>query len=83
MAFFFLRKTQGIVVAAEFDAEAFDGEVVVLALGETGDGYAADDAGAGDVDGEAATVGGVVRVGESVFFGEGGAALLEVQAYLV
>jgi len=71
------------VVAAEFDAEAFDGEVVVFALGKAGDGDAADDAGAGDVDGKAAAVGGVVGVGESVFFAEGGAALLEVEADLV
>ncbi len=51
------------MVAAEFDAEGFDDEVVVFALGEAGDGDAADDAGSGDVDGEAAAVGGVVGVG--------------------
>ena len=71
------------MVAAEFDAEAFDGEVVVVALGQAGDGDAADDAGADDVDGEGAAVGGVVGVGEGVFFCEGGAALLKMQADLV
>ena len=71
------------MVAAEFDAEALDGEVVVVALGEAGDGDAADDAGTGDVNGKAAAVCGVVGVGESVFLGEGCAALLEAEAYLI
>ena len=71
------------MVATEFDAEAFDGEVVVVALGEARHRHAADDAGAGDVDGEAAAVGGVVGVGEGVFFAEGGVALLEAEADLV
>ena len=38
------------MVAAEFDAEAFDGEVVIFALGEAGDGDAADDASAFNMD---------------------------------
>ena len=57
-------EAEGVVVATEFDAEGFDDEVVVLALGKAGDGDAADDAGSDDVDGEAAAVGGVVSVGE-------------------
>jgi hypothetical protein len=68
------------VVAAEFDAETFDGEVVVVALGKAGDSDAADDSGADDVDGKAAAVGGVVGVGKGVFLGEGGACLLEAEA---
>jgi hypothetical protein len=68
------------VVAAEFEAEGFDGEVVVFALGEAGDGDAADDSGAVDVEGEAAAVGGVVGVGEAVAFGEGAVVLLEREA---
>jgi hypothetical protein len=63
----------------EFEAEGFDDEVVVFALWEAGDGDAADDAGAGDVDREAAAVGGVVGVGEVVAFAEGAVALLERQ----
>ena len=71
------------MVAAEFDAECFDDEVVIFALGEAGDGDRADDAGSGDVDGEAAAVDGVVVFGEAVPFGEGGVVLLEIEAQLV
>ena len=71
------RKAEGVVVAAEFDAEGFDDEIVVFALGEAGDGDAADDAGSGDVDGEAAAVGGVVGVGKVVAVGEGAVGLGE------
>jgi hypothetical protein len=80
---FSLRKSEGVVVATEFDAEAFDSKVVIGALGQAGDGNAAYDAGAGDVDGEATTVGGVIGVGQGVFFAEGGAALLELKADLI
>ena len=62
------------------DGEALDDEVVVLALGEAGDGDAADDAGAGDMDGEAAAVGSVVRIGQGVLLSEGGLVLLQVEA---
>ena len=64
----------------EFEAEGFDDEVMVFALGQAGDGDAADNAGAGDVDGEAASVGGVVGFGEVVAFAEGAVALLEREA---
>ena len=56
-------ESQGVVIFFEGEAEGFDDEVVVVALGQAGDGDGADDACAGDVDGEAAAVGGVVGVG--------------------
>ncbi len=68
------------MVAVEFEAEGFDGEVVVFALGESGDGDGSDDACGCDVDGEAATVGGVIGVGETVALGEGAVGLFEGQA---
>ncbi len=61
----------------EFETEGFDDEVVVFALCEARDGDAADDAGSGDVDGEAAAVGGVVGVGKVVAVVEGAVGLLE------
>jgi len=64
----------------KFKAERFDDEVVVFALRQAGDSDAADDAGAGDMDGEAATVSGVVGVGEVVAFAEGAVGLLECEA---
>ena len=73
-------EAEGLVVAVEGDAEGFDDEVVVFALGEAGDGDAADDSGAGDGDGEGAAVGGVVGGRERVFFGEGGLVEQEVKA---
>ena len=74
---------EGFVVAAGEEAEGFDDEVVVVALGEAGDGDGADDAGAGDVDGETAAVGGVVLFGEVVALGEGEAGLLEEAADVI
>jgi hypothetical protein len=68
------------VVAAERDAEGFDYQVVVLALGEAGDGDGADDAGGGDLEREAAPVGGIVGVGQGVFLGEGGVGVFEMEA---
>ena len=76
-------QAQGGVVVAEFVAEGFDDEVVVFALGQAGDGDGAEDARSGDVDGEAAAVGGVVGVGQGVFFGERGVVVPEVEAELV
>jgi hypothetical protein len=64
----------------EFEAEGFDDEVVVFALSEAGDGDAADNAASGDVDGEAAAVGGVVGVGKVVALVEGAVGLLEREA---
>ena len=71
------------MIAAELDAETFNGEIVVVALRKPGDGDTADDSGASDVDGEAAAMGGVVGVRESVFFAEGCAGVLEVEADLI
>ena len=65
------------MVAVEFEAEGFDDEVVVFALRKAGDGDAADDSGAIDVEGKAAAVRGVVGVGEAVAFGEGAVVLRE------
>ena len=70
-------QAQGVVIFFEFEAEGFDDEVVVVALGQAGDGDRADDACAGDVDGEAAAVGGVIGVGEVVAVGEGAVGLFE------
>ena len=68
------------MVEAGFEAEGFDGEVVVFALGEAGDGDCSDDSCVGDDDGEAAAVGGVVGFGEVVAGFEGEVVLLEVEA---
>lgn len=68
------------MVAVEFEAEGFDDDVVVFALGKAGDGDAADDSGSFDVEGKAAAVGGVVGVGEVVALAEGEAALFEREA---
>ena len=57
-------QTKVVVVAAKLAADGFDDEVVVFALGQSGDGDGADDAGSGDLDGEAAAVGSVVGVGQ-------------------
>ena len=73
-------ETEGCVVVVEGDAEGFDGEVVVFALGEAGDGDSAYDACSGDGDRDAAAVGGVVGVGEAVLLVEGGAVVLELEA---
>ena len=71
-------EAQGGVVVDEDEAESFYDEVMVFALGETGDGDGADDAGVFYVDGEGSSVGGVFGFGEGVFFGEGGVVVLEV-----
>ncbi len=71
---------KGSVIAMEFEAECFDDEIVVFALGESGDSYGADDSCACDVNGEAAAVGGVVGVGEVVTVGEGAVGLFEEEA---
>jgi hypothetical protein len=68
------------VVAAKLAADGFDNEIVVLALGEAGDGDGADDAGSGDLDREAAAVGGVVGVGQGVPGVEGQSCLLQRKA---
>jgi hypothetical protein len=68
------------VVFFEFEAEGFDDEVVVFALSESGDSNGADDAGAGDVDGEASAVGCVVGLGEVVTVAEGAVGLLKGEA---
>lgn len=60
------RKQKGSGVELEVEAETFDDEVVVVALREAGDGDGSEDAGSGDVEGEAAAVGGVVGLGEIV-----------------
>ncbi len=73
-------ESQAVVIFFEGEAEGFDDEVVVVALGQAGDGDRADDACAGDVDGEAAAVGGVVGVGEVVAVGEGAVGVLEGEA---
>ena len=75
-----LAELEGGVVAVELEAEGFDDELVVDALGEAGDGDAAEDSGAGDGEGEGAAVGGVVGFGKGVLFGEGGAAFGEGEA---
>ena len=68
------------MVLLEDEAEGFDDEVVVVALRQAGDRDRADDACAGDVDGEAAAVGGVVGVGEAVAFAEDAVILFEREA---
>jgi hypothetical protein len=68
------------VIFLEEKADGFDGEVVVFALREARDGDGTDDASSGDVDREAATVCGVVGVGEAVAFGELTALLFEKEA---
>ena len=75
-----MRKTKGGGVSFEEKADGFDSEVVVVALRESGDGDGADDARSGDVDGEAATVGGVVGVGKRVALGELPALLFKEEA---
>jgi hypothetical protein len=75
-----LGEAQGDVILFQFEAESFDDEVVIFALGQAGDRDAADDAGAGDVDREAAAVSGVVGVGQVVAFAEGAVGLLEPEA---
>jgi hypothetical protein len=68
------------VIFFEFEAEGFDDEVVVFSLGQAGDGDAAYDARAGDVDRKTAAVCGVVGVGEVVAVAEGAVSLLEREA---
>lgn len=68
------------MVFLEGEAEGFDDEVVVFALGEAGDGDCTDDAGACNVDGEAAAVSGVVGVRERVAFGKLPTLLLKKKA---
>jgi hypothetical protein len=63
------------------EAEGFDGEVVVVAGGQAGEGDGADDAaGCGDGDGEGSADGGVVVGGEGVTLGEGLALAFEAEA---
>ncbi len=64
------RQFETLRVDAGDQAESFDGEVVVFALGEAGDGDGADDSCAGDVDGKAASVRCVVGVEKVVTFSE-------------
>lgn len=71
------------MIALQLEAEGFDNQVVVFALGQAGDGYAADDACSGDVDGEAAAVGSVFGVRQSVFLGECGVVVLEIKTELI
>lgn len=61
-----------LIIFVEFEADGLDGEFVIVALGQAGDGDAADDACALDANGEAAAVGGVVDGGEPLFFFERG-----------
>jgi hypothetical protein len=75
-----IGEAEGIGVQVEGEAESFDDEVVVLALREAGDGGGADDAGAGDMDGEAAAMRGVIGVGETITLGEMTALLFEEEA---
>jgi hypothetical protein len=56
-------ESQGVVIFFEGEAEGFDNEVVVVALGQTRDRDRTDNARARDMDGEAAAVSGVVGVG--------------------
>jgi hypothetical protein len=74
------REAQGIVVLVEFEAESFDDQVVVFALGQAGDSDRTNDACAGDVDGEAAAMSSVVGVGKVVAVAKGAAGLLERKA---
>jgi hypothetical protein len=69
-----------VEVFVEFEAESFDGEVVVFALCQSGDGDCADDARRGDFDGKAAAVSGVVGVGQVIAVAEGAVGLFEHQA---
>ena len=71
------------MVEPKLEAEGFYDQIVVFALGQAGDGYAADDACSGDLQREAAAVGGVFRIGQSVFFGERCVVVLQVKAELV
>jgi len=71
------------MVALQFEAEGFDDQVMVFALGQAGDGYAADDARSGDLKGETAAVGSVVGVRKGVFFGECGVVVLKIKAELI
>ena len=73
-------EAQGVVISFEFKAEGFDDEVVVVALCQAGDRDRANDACAGNVNGEAAAVRGVVGVGEPVAFAEGPASVFKCQA---
>jgi len=76
-------ETQGLVVATGDEAESFDHKVMVFAFGQAGDGDRANDSGARDVDGEAASVGGVVFQRQVVPDGEGQAGLFEQTANVV
>ena len=76
-------KPQGLVVTAGDEAESFDHEVVVFALGQARDGDSANDARACDVNGEAAPVGGVVFQRQVVSDGEAEAGLFEEPADMV
>jgi hypothetical protein len=64
---------EGGVVEIELEAEGLDDQLVVEALGQAGDGDAAEDAGAGDDEWEGAAVDGLVGLGEGVLFGDGSA----------
>ena len=68
------------MVLFELEAEGFDYQVVVFALSESGDSDGADDAGACNVDGEAAAVGCVVGLREVVAVAEGAVGLREGEA---
>ena len=73
----------GVVIAPGEQAKGFDDEVVVVALGEARDRDGADDAGVGNVQGEAAAVGGIVLFGEVVALAELASGLLEQAAHMV
>lgn len=64
------RQTEILVILADFEADGFDDELMIGALGKAGDGDAADDARSRNANGEAAAVGGVVDGGQALFFFE-------------
>src|ERR1019366_3863326 len=76
-------KPQGCVVTAGDQAERFDDEVVILALGQAGYGDGADDSGARDDDREAAAMRGVIFLGQVIAGAEGQAGQFEQPADVI
>jgi len=76
-------KAQGVVIATCDEAESFNHEVVIFPLGQSGDGDAANDAGACNLDGEAASMGSIVFQRKVVSLCEAEAGLLEETADVV